>query len=468
MNEDHEEIDLKNPKLWVKPYIPLLYDKHRRKVIYGSRDSAKSYFAAQKVLFRMLDGTRRTKGIMVRKAYNSIKESQFETFKDIVKAYRMTDLFTFHVSPLEIKCHNGARLIAKGLDRSGKAKSVKDPNLIWYEEADELSLDDFMQTTLSLRGGDLEEVLVFNAPTEGHWLLDRFFLHGSEPQRFEKADGLFLKVPSKDPSAIIMHTCYKHNQFCTPDRVREHEWNRDNMPEYYRKDGLGLISPKRTGFPWSRYFNTQIHVKPLQYDPALPVHLTFDQNRLPYSTCLAIQLQETEDGILNINMYREYCLRPPDNSTEHICEQFTMDHGSDVSGLFFYGDPSGKSESQRKGKDEVQSHYAAIERFLSHYITRRSNRVSRAAPSIAGRRYFMDLLLKQGMYLRLNIDPSCVNMIHDFQTLVEDENGGYLKVRVKDKETGQSYEDGAHCLDALVYFLYQCFPKMYDKNSKMK
>ena len=79
-------IDLSSKELFNGIYLPLLNDKNRYLLLYGGRDSAKSYFAAQKVI---IDTMKRSysRYILVRKVYAHIKDSQFQTIKDIVKSY---------------------------------------------------------------------------------------------------------------------------------------------------------------------------------------------------------------------------------------------------------------------------------------------------------------------------------------------------------------------------------------------
>ena len=71
-------IDLSNPKIYNPVYMPLLNDSHRYLLMYGGRDSAKSYSAAQKVI---IDTMRKpySRFILVRKVYADIKDSQYQT-----------------------------------------------------------------------------------------------------------------------------------------------------------------------------------------------------------------------------------------------------------------------------------------------------------------------------------------------------------------------------------------------------
>lgn len=471
-------IDLSNPALWVPVYLPLLTMRKRRKMLYGSRDSAKSHFVAQAIIVRML--SEKFKGLLVRKTYASIKESQWQTIKEIIESYGWADLFEFRVAPLQITCKlTGARLIALGMDNAGKAKSVKDVSLVWYEEFDELELADFTQTTLSIRGKNIEEWFTWNSTPTDHWVLGRFFpmLPDGQPDlSFEQPDGLFTEITSTDPEAYIIHTCYLHNPHCNDVRRKEYDWMAAHMPEEYRTSGLGLMGRRNIGSLWMRSFNRSKHLRPLKYEPGLPVHLTFDQNNLPYSTMIAYQIVPMEDDTIEVRAIREFCYKPPANTTEDLCNGAIYEFVglSDEDGnpigdpeFYIYGDTTGRNEVQRKERNELAHHYDAVKKHLAPFIHSRSMRVAASAPSIKGRQRFMTVLLEEGTFLRYVVDPSCKELIADFEYLAEDENGGYVKKRVKDKETGQSWEERAHCMDSTINFLYQAFKDIYRKVAKV-
>lgn len=467
------KFNMSDPSRWVPVYLPLVALPYRRKIVYGSRDSAKSYWAAQMTIRRMIRTP--TKGLLIRKTFVSIRKTMYDTIKGVVDDYGWTDYFEFRKSPMEIEfIPNGSVMIALGLDDPMKAKSIKDPGFAWYEECDEITAQDFTQTTLSLRGHPVEEIMTFNSTRQDHWLLERFFPGAYDKDRqfvpdlsFERNDGMHTWVRSTDPSAVIMHTCYKHNPYCTPDRVVEYEQLRIKQPDVYRTSGLGLFGVQNKGVLWARDWNREVHVQPRYANADNAFHLTFDQNHLPYSTCLVIQVVDIEEeGITEVRIVREYCLRPPQNSTEEQCLTFTVEYGHLSPMVSFYGDPTGRNRGQKKQNDELESHYHAVETGLAPFLHNDSNRVGKTAPSKVGRKRFMNIVLSNGTYVRIVIDPSCVNTIRDFESLVDDGNGGYIKKVVKDKETDQQWEDGAHCMDALINFMYQYFRDLYDHHAR--
>ncbi len=205
--------------------------------MYGGRDSAKSYFAAQKVI---IDTMRKpySRFILVRKVYADIKDSQYQTIKDIVNAYGLMDHFHFTENPLRIVFkRNGNTILARGLDKEHKTKSIKDPTGVWYEEMNEIRFNDFLKTTTSLRGGIIQELATFNPEMETDWINAYFF---PNKQSYEKPDGNFHWVNSIRNDTTILHTTYKDNKYCTEQSVELLESFKQTDENYYNIYSLGL------------------------------------------------------------------------------------------------------------------------------------------------------------------------------------------------------------------------------------
>ncbi len=229
--------NLSDSRLFNKVYIPLLRDTNRYLLLYGGRDSAKSYFAAQKVLIDTMSKTY-SRFILLRKIYADIKDSQFQTIKDIISSYGLMDYFTITENPLKITFKpNGNYILARGLDKDYKMKSIKDPTGIWYEEMNEIAFNDFLKSTSSLRGGVIQEIATFNPEMEDSWITNYFF---PPKESFEKEDGNFLKVDSIRKDTTILHTTYKDNKFVTEQSIELLESFKQVDYHYYRIYTLGL------------------------------------------------------------------------------------------------------------------------------------------------------------------------------------------------------------------------------------
>ena len=155
------------------------YDcKTRYLIMYGGAGSGKSEIAAAKLIVRSLQN--RERFIFARKTREAIRDSQFQTFKDIIYRWGLYKIFKFNDTKMDIVCTvNNSQLLSAGLDDTEKLKSIKDPTGFWLEEATEIDKKDLIQVNLRMRGTGLTEyfqsILTFNPKDDMHWLRERFF-----------------------------------------------------------------------------------------------------------------------------------------------------------------------------------------------------------------------------------------------------------------------------------------------------
>ncbi|MEI6696895.1 MAG: PBSX family phage terminase large subunit [Bacteroidota bacterium] len=243
-------INFQEKRLFNKIYLPLLTEKKRYILIYGGRDSAKSYFAAQKVIIDTMS-KKYSRYILLRKIYADIKDSQFLTIKDIIFSYGLNDLFTIIENPLKITFKaNGNTILARGLDKDYKMKSIKDPTGIWYEEMNEIGFNDFLKSTSSLRGGIIQEIGTFNPEMEDSWITKFFF---PPKESYEKESGDFVEVESTRKDTRILHSTYKNNDFATNQSIELLESFKNIDYHYYRIYTLGLWGGALEGLVYNNW-----------------------------------------------------------------------------------------------------------------------------------------------------------------------------------------------------------------------
>ncbi|HHZ96997.1 MAG TPA: PBSX family phage terminase large subunit [Flavobacteriales bacterium] len=225
-----------------KYYKPVLQSKHRYVVMYGGRSSAKSDTAAQ----RLAVGCRSQphfKGVCLRKIFADIKDSQFDTIWSVIERYGWKDEFRYTKKPLEIIHKSGRKILARGLDKPAKLKSITNPTMVWVEEADEIGFDDFIKSDTSIRHPDegvlLQMMLTFNPESEEGWLNEYFF---PPKGSYELDNGEFTYIKSTVPNTLLLHTTYNHNDFCSQGNIdvikRLEKLGKDS--NYYRVYVLGL------------------------------------------------------------------------------------------------------------------------------------------------------------------------------------------------------------------------------------
>jgi hypothetical protein len=214
-----------------------------------------------------------------------------------------------------------------------------------------------------------------------------------------------------------------------------------------------------TGGEFYSSFDRLKHVGKLKYNPDIPLHLSFDQNTVPYNSCGISQITGL-DGIWYLNFIDEIALENPRNSTEEVCEEFMLRYPNHKSGLYYYGDASGKNRSTLN--KEFKHHYEIIEYKLRRYLVNGSDRTLYVNPPLVKRRDFMNLIFENKLPIRFTVDETCKKMIADLMYTKQALDGGKDKHIVTDKESGEKYQKYGHFGDLLEYMMVELFKSFYN------
>lgn len=216
-------IDLSHPGLYSPIYRKIINCRSRYLLMYGGRDSAKSFSAQQHIIYLLLS-EKYCKVVMLRKVYADIKDSQMDTLWQVIEMYGLESYFKYIKNPLEMTCLlNGNKVLCRGLDKPAKLKSISNPTIVHIEEADEIQYEDFLKTDTSIRGPKgslLQLILTFNPESEEGWIPDEFF---PPKGTYQKEDGSHEYIESTQDDTTILHTTYKHNNFCPKERGERYE-----------------------------------------------------------------------------------------------------------------------------------------------------------------------------------------------------------------------------------------------------
>ncbi|MFE4201111.1 PBSX family phage terminase large subunit [Aneurinibacillus aneurinilyticus] len=203
-------------------YLPLLHDDNRYLILYGGAGSGKSVFAAQKIIYRLLNEEKH-KFLVVRKVARTMRNSVFALFRDVISTWGLSKIFKITESNMEIRCANGNSIIFVGIDDPEKMKSIHGITGIWIEEASEFEQEDVQQLDLRLRGRtkNYKQMIVsFNPISSFHWLKKVYF-------------------DSPKENATVKHTTYLDNKFIDPDYRKVLEDLKDQDYTYYTIYALG-------------------------------------------------------------------------------------------------------------------------------------------------------------------------------------------------------------------------------------
>jgi phage terminase large subunit len=196
-------------------------------VLEGGRGSAKSREIAHHLILRSLGSKIRV--ALVRKVFDTIRDSQYTEIRDVVNLWGIASEFEFIASPLTIRAKSGSQFICRGMDKLTKIKSIANVDVVWVEEADELTEADWMALNFSIRGKiegrPKQKILSFNRHN-GNWTEKHFF----------NADNSFREAAD----TYHLHTTFQDNKFLDKEFLSEIEKIRLADPELYKKIALGL------------------------------------------------------------------------------------------------------------------------------------------------------------------------------------------------------------------------------------
>lgn len=209
-------------KIFNEKYYPYIYQYNEPiEIFYGGGGSGKSVFIAQKILLKAL--TDKRKVLVVRKVGNSLRESCWRLFLDLLSQWKIYSYCKVRISDMSIELPNGSILLFKGLDDPEKIKSIVGITDVWIEEGTELSEEDYLQLSIRMRSQkkDMQMFLSFNPVSKSNWVYKRWFIEEAKEKPF------------------ILHTTYKDNKFLTKQYIETLENLINTNPTYYRIYALG-------------------------------------------------------------------------------------------------------------------------------------------------------------------------------------------------------------------------------------
>jgi phage terminase large subunit len=189
-------------KVFNDVYLPYLENNDRYLIFYGGGSSGKSYFIAQRWIYKLIHPSR-CNLLVVRQTGDTNRRSTFPLLKQVISNWNLSQHFKINESDMRIKCLiSGNEVAFAGLDDVEKIKSITFENgeltHIWVEEATETQESDINQLKVRLRGGKSKKqiVLSFNPINIQHWIKGHFIDSGL---------------------ATVCFSTYKDNKFLTDD-----------------------------------------------------------------------------------------------------------------------------------------------------------------------------------------------------------------------------------------------------------
>ena len=209
-------------KVFNDVYLPYLENTDRYLIFYGGGSSGKSYFIAQRWIYKLIHPSR-CNLLVTRQTGDTNRRSTFPLLKQVISHWNLAQHFKINESDMRIKCLlTGNEVAFAGLDDVEKIKSITFENgeltHIWCEEATEMQEADINQLKVRLRGGNTKKqiVLSFNPINIQHWIKGHFIDSGLATVCFSTyKDNKFLTDDDKKALEDLKHTDeYTYNVYC--------------------------------------------------------------------------------------------------------------------------------------------------------------------------------------------------------------------------------------------------------------
>jgi PBSX family phage terminase large subunit len=421
-------------------YLPLWENASILNLLYGSYGSGKSVVIIDRLIDKCLnnDFFRCYYG---RKVLQDVRGSVHKTIIDRIKERRLTSKFNYSDAPngtMHVICkENGNEFIPFGSENAENLKSIKDPTDIFCEELNQFTFDDFTFIFSRLRkeGVVLQFWGAFNTDKvyQSHWIRKQLF------------DGQFADMADK------LKCNFTHNFFI-------------NQEQYFNQlrllsggDGIKLNAIAygewgmvRTGQEFWKSFDEALHVKPVAFDNSTTIHISIDENVNPYVTQTMWQVS-TEKR--EIKQFAELLSRSPNNNAPRAAKQMTeyLNRINYKDVVYVYGDPSGgKRSTIDENNRSFFDKYISELRQVGFTVV---SRVQRSAPEVSLSGAFINDIYAGKLGWSIIIGDMCFESIEDYLLVVEDMEGKMLKIKVKDKESGVTYEKNGHISDTKRYFI---------------
>lgn len=298
---------------------------------------------------------------------------------------------------------------------------------------------------------------IVTSPAKEQWLVEWFNLLIYEfeiKSKIYSTTDYFHKQTTKT-HFVVISSAY-HNQKNLPANYIENQAS--TLPSHL-KDMLIYGDPfSKAGGEIYKGFSREKNIsEEAIYQKHLPLCVSWDFNVYPYVTALIGQMPNSKE----LHIIDEICSEYPRNNTPDTCDTVIRKYHNHQAGVWIFGDPSGQNEDTRS-KNKMNDYKIILPKFKRAGMGGVAFKVSKKAPYVIPRINFINGIFEISMYgITIKIHPRCKNLIADLMYLKEDTDGKKLKEKVKDEQTGKSYEKYGHTSDSLDYMVCRVFLKFF-------
>lgn len=414
-------------------------DKHRITLYGGAIRGGKSYWLCLLLLAYCFKypGSR---WLIVRETQPTMRRTILQTFDQLMDKGLHRYLKGFNQQTMTATFNNSSQIIFmsesydtdKDLNRF-RGLEINGAGIDELNEMQEATFNKIIERSGSWNGaeGCPVKILATCNPTDG-WVRDKFY----KPWSAGSLPNGFAYVPAK----------ITDNPYLSPDYLESLK----SLPRYEYEvfvNGNWDLQVKKGG-EFYKCFQMDKHIGKVNYDPSLPLHISWDENVNPYLPCGIFQIAGKA-----LYMIDEIAGRNPGNSVPDVCREIKRKYPGHTAGLFVYGDAT--SQKRDVKLENGSNFYRLIQDHLAEY--RPSLRVLSSNPSVTTRGNFINTILETGFGgISLLIDEHCQLTIADFTNTKEASDGRKHKETALNEQKVQ-YQKAGHFTDLTDYLICYAF-----------
>lgn len=303
----------------------------------------------------------------------------------------------------------------------------------------------------STDGRPYNPLYIFTSPANVAWLNDWFDLdeHAREinEQIFSQTTYFCKAVSDK---FVTISSTYLNSANLPANYIDNQKANLDGSLQ----ELLIYGSPfGRVGGAFYKCFDRARHVGRRAYDAALPLHISFDENTVPYLPLGIFQVVG-----LCVYMIDEIASASPGNTIAAVCAELRRRYASHSAGMYIYGDATSRKADVKL--EQGYDFFRLVENELAMYKPAR--RVGRSNPAVVMRGNFINTVLEKELYgCTLLIDERCKKAIADFSLTRQAPDGTKDKRTTTDPDTHIAYQPHGHFTDLTDYLLCTIWAEQY-------
>lgn len=221
---------------------------YKQYLLFGGYGSSKSYHIALKIILKCLQEKRKV--LVIREVYETIRESCFDLFKEILDELDLLaedgrKLSKRRViaksSPMCLDFPNGSKVIFKGMDKPEKLKSINDVSIVWIEEASEVKYSGYKELLGRVRHPSLSLhfILSWNPVDEQNWTFKHFFINREAKRVILNPEILYKRKTIVKDGTYYHHSLPDDNLFLPASYIVQLDELKEYDPDLYRVARLG-------------------------------------------------------------------------------------------------------------------------------------------------------------------------------------------------------------------------------------